>query len=177
MQWDHTHLKVDQTLLHFGNNYLLISNINIPFAEFHQLDAILDRIQLFIQTDYVGLIANIQYQVCATYELQNIHTGEVRLWTGSFNPRGNLLNVLSPFRQYQATTFKTIVTQACSPNNVYNRLRFYHTTTEWVFSRLTSAIVSVQAQIPPLHSTIERRNLLGGRHGRHTRVHLTFDLA
>jgi hypothetical protein len=176
MQLDHTHLKVDQTLLHYGGSFLLVSNINIPQGDFYRLDTVLDRVQHFIAQDYVG-VQNIHYQVCATYLLRNRATGETRLWTGSFNPRGNRLNILQEFQLYQATGFKTAVTRACSAENIYNKLRFFHVATDWVFERCTSAIVSVQANVDPLHPTVENRGLLLVRNGRYTRVHNTFYLA
>lgn len=178
MQLDHTHLKVDQTLLRFNESYLLVSNINIPVTEFHQLDAVLDRAQQFIAEDYQEAQENnIQYQVCATYELENTLTGETRQWSGSFNPKGNRYNSLSHFVQYQPWNFKRVVTHACSPNNVYSKLRFFHTQTAWVFRQLKSAIISLQARVGPLNGTIERRGLLQRRNGGHSRVHLTFLLA
>lgn len=176
MQLDHTHLKVDQTLLHYEGTFLLVSNINIPQTEFYQLDSVLARAQQFIASDYVG-VNNIQYQVCATYELRNTSTGEIRHWSGSFNPRGNRHNILSNFQSYASNQFRTIVTAACTPNNVYNKLRFFHVSTAWVFHRLTSAIVSLQARVDPQHPTVERKGLLLARNGRYTRVHLTFPLA
>lgn len=177
MQLDHTHLKVDQTLLHLPDaGYLLVSNVNIPEAEFVNLDAVLVRTQQFIDQDYLGLQNHIHYQVCATYELQNVNTGEIRHWSGSFNPRGNRFNVLSQFQPYQANTFRGIVAHACSPNNVYNRLRFFHVSTAWVFRRISSAIITLQARIRPDHDTVNRRGLLQIRNGRRSRVHVTFYL-
>lgn len=173
MPLDYTHLKVDQTVLYFEDNYLLVSNINIPEPDFAQLDNVLDRVQHFISEDYNNL-DNIYYQVCATYDLRNTATGELRHWNGSFNPRGNRQNVLRNFQQYVVLLFKNQVIQACLPENIYNCLRFYHVETSWVFHQLTSAIISVQSEIDALHPTIERRNLLNVRNGRFRRVHLTF---
>lgn len=177
MQLDHTHLKVDQTLLQFDQRYLLVSNVNIPLAEFAQIDTVLTRVQQFIAQDYSGIPLNsLQYQVCATYQLRHSVTGEIRHWSGSFNPRGNRLNILSHFQPYQLGTFRAVVTHACTPGNVYNRLRFFHVATDWVFNGITSAIVSLQARVPVDHPTITRRQLLLRRHGRRNRVHVTFYL-
>lgn len=175
MPLNYTHLKVDQTLLHYNNQYLLVSNVNIPQSEFDQLEQVLDRLLVFIRTDYIHL-ASIYYQVNATYDLRNSATGEIRHWSGSFNPRGNRQNILSDFQEFVPATFKPVVIQACNPQNIYNRLRFYHAQTAWVFHRLTSAVISIQAQVDPLHPTVERRDLLNNRHGRFNRVHLTFHL-
>jgi hypothetical protein len=173
MPLDHTHLKVDQTLLQHDNRYLLVSNINIPESNFSQIDQILNRAQNFLALDYDDLL-NIYYQVCATYDLRNTATGEIRHWNGSFNPKGNTHNSLCDFQQYVAGTFKARVTRACARDNVYGRLRFFHVETAWVFDKLTSVIISVQARIDPLHPTLDRRQLLNHRNGRVSRVHITF---
>lgn len=157
-------LKVDQTYLSSESSGILVSNINIPESEFNNLDSVLERARQLISTDYIN-VANIQFQVCATYLLKNSETGEQRQWSGSFNPRGNQLNSLSPFQTF-APNFKTIVKNACSTDNVYRRLRFYHVQTNWVFEKLTSIIISVQAVVSTSHSTLIRRNLISRRYGR-----------
>jgi hypothetical protein len=173
MPLDYTHLKVDQTLLRYNDQYLLVSNINIPESDFVRLDQVLARTQQLLALDYNGIL-NIQFQVCATYDLRNTSTGEIRHWNGSFNPKGNRYNSLCDFQPYLIGTFVNVVTRACHPDNVYNRLRFFHVETAWVFDRLTSAIISVQARIDPQHPTIERRQLLNRRNGRISRVQVTF---
>lgn len=176
MQLDHTHLKVDQTVLHYGENLLLVSNINIPVHRLTtDLALVLERADDFVRRDYVNLPHHdIHYQVCASYDLRNTATGEIRHWSGSFNPRGNRFNILCDFQVYSPALFKAEITRACQPNNVYNKLRFFHVQTAWVFDRLTSVIVSVQAQVGALHPTIENRGLLGIRNGARERVHVTF---
>lgn len=176
MPLDYTHLKVDQTLIHHDDRYLLVSNVNIPESEFGQLNQVLNRAKQFVESDYNAL-QRIYYQVCATYDLRNTATGEIRHWNGSFNPKGNVLSSLSDFYLYSTGTFKDIVSRACEPQNIYNRLRFFHVETTWVFDRLTSAIISLQANIDPLHPTVQHRQLLNRRHGQLTRVHITFLLA
>lgn len=180
MPLDYTQLKVDQTLLHYGGRYLLISNINIPADLLVQphIEGVLERIKRFILLDYTGIAdQNVHYQVCATYDLRNTVTGEVRHWSGSFNPRGNRLNILRDFQSFDSETFTEEVRGACHPTNVYNKLRFFHTETVWVFDGLTSAIVSVQAIIGAFHPTVEAKGLLGARDGSHQRIHLSFHLA
>lgn len=180
MPLDHTHLKVDQTLLHYGGRFILISNINVPvdLLATEHIAGVLERARQFILRDYRGINhEDIHYQVCATYDLRNTATGEVRHWTGSFNPKGNRLNILCDFQTFISGTFVVEVTRACHPNNIFNKLRFFHTQTVWVFDRLTSAIISVQARVNALHPTIEARGLLDSRNGHHRRVHITTLLA
>ena len=176
MPLDHTHLKVDQTLLHYGGRFLLITNINIPadYLTDQHLAGVLARTRRLILHDYRGINhQDIHYQVCASYDLRNSETGELRHWSGSFNPKGNRLNILCDFQTFVEDTFETEVARACHPNNVYNKLRFFHTQTTWVFDSLSSAIVCVQARISPNHPTVENKGLLDTRNGHHRRVHIT----
>lgn len=175
MPLDYTHLKVDQTILHSNNQLLLVSNINIPENNFGELNQILDRVRQFIGTEYDN-IEDIYYQVNATYDLRNTATGEIRHWSGSFNPRGNRHNILCDFQSYVLGTFNQQVIRACDPQNVYNKLRFFHAQTAWVFDKLTSAVISIQAHVDPEHPTVEHRDLCNVKRGRSKRVHLTFHL-
>ena len=187
MPLDYTHLKVDQTVLHFGNdnngnnnNFLLVSNINIPADRLTQdhLPNVLQRAHNFVLRDYVGIPhSKIHYQVCASYDLRNTATGEIRHWSGSFNPRGNRLNVLSDFQTFSTATFVQSVARACDPNNIFDKLRFFHVQTSWVFDRLNSAIITIQARIGSFHPTIENKGLLHVVNGYHQRVHISFLLA
>jgi hypothetical protein len=129
-------------------------------------------VHMLILTDYTAT-ENIQYQVCATYLLRNSETGDLRQWTGSFNPRGNQTNTLSPFQQF-TPHFIRDVKNACMEENVQRRLRLYHVQTNWVFERLTSKIISVQSAVSLTHPTLFRRSLLARRHGNRSRTIQTF---
>lgn len=165
-------LKVDQTLIPSENQGIFITNVNIPESEINNIDNVLARIVNLITTDYFN-IANVQFQVCATYELRNTATGDVRQWTGSFNPRGNQSNALSQFQLF-SPNFSQSVLNAISPENVYRKLRFFHVETNWVFQRLTSVIISFQSEIDLNHPTLFRRSLLLQRNGRRNRSITTF---
>lgn len=159
-------LKVDQTVIPSDESGILVSNINIPESEFDNLDNILERVEEFVVNDYVN-VERINFQVCATYELRNTSTGDSRQWCGSFNPRGNQSNTLSQFQQFDQN-FKVLVKNATTPENVTTKLHFYHVQTNWVFHKLTSIIVAVQAQVNYTHPTLLRRNLLSVvRNGHH----------
>lgn len=165
-------LKVDQTLIPSDHQGIFVSNINIPESELGNIDNVLNRVLDLITTDYFN-IDNVQFQVCATYQLRNTTTGDVRQWVGSFNPRGNQSNTLSPFQQF-TPNFKQVVRNAISPENVYNKLRFYHVETNWVFRKLTSVIISVQSTMNLTHPTLYRRGLLVQRNGRRNRTVASF---
>jgi hypothetical protein len=161
-------LKVDQTVLPSENRGIFVSNINIPVSELDNLANVLARTQQLIQTDYVN-VPVIQYQVCATYQLKNINTGDTRQWAGSFNPRGNQNNTLSQFVVFNPDSFAANVINASSEDNIFARLRFYHVQTNWVFDKLTSIIICVQAEVDLTHPTLAQRGLLVLRHGNHSR--------
>lgn len=164
-------LKVDQTLLPLNDNSgIFVTNINIPEQDLNtNLDNVIERARQLIVDDYINIF-NIQFQVCATYELRNTETGDQRQWTGSFNPRGNQLNSLCPFSTFNQN-FATIVKNSCSPQNVYNKLRFYHVQTNWVFHKLTSAIIAVQSVVNLTHPTLLRKSLLARRHGKRRAIY------
>jgi hypothetical protein len=161
-------LKVDQTVLPSENRGIFVSNINIPVSELDNLNNVVARAQQLIHTDYVD-VPLIQYQVCATYQLRNIKTGDTRQWAGSFNPRGNQNNTLSQFVVYNPGTFAANVINASSQDNIFARLRFYHVQTNWVFDRLTSIIICIQAVVNLTHPTLIQRGLLVLRHGNRRR--------
>ena len=80
---------------------------------------------------------------------------------------------LSFFRLFDGS-FERTVKQASTTENVLRRLKFYHVQTNWVFYRLTSIVISVQAQVHLTHPTLLRRGLLARRHGRAKRNIHTF---
>ena len=157
-------LKVDQTIIPSENNCIFVTNINIPESEFEHLAQVLEHVHHLFVIDYVN-VSNIQYQVCATYDLRNSQMGDSRQWKGSFNPKGNQANTLSPFKTFNAANFATLVQEASSPENIYAKLRFYHVQTNWVFHRLTSIIIAVQSVVNVTHPTLLQRNLLMQRRG------------
>lgn len=159
-------LKVDQTVIPSEYSAIFITNINIPQSELINIDNVLERVKHLVLTDYIN-IDPVLFQVCATYQLRNVETNELRQWTGSFNPRGNQANTLCPFQRFNSQ-FKNIAKASCSEENILRKLRFYHTTTDWVFERLTSIIISFQSEIAFSHPTLLRRNLAISRHGKRT---------
>lgn len=176
MPLDVHQLKVNQTALPIANNFLLVSNINIPEEYIHEdFEAILTRTHRFIVEDYTN-IPNVQFQVCATYQLVNRVTGATRTWTGSFNPRGNILNSLNQFQPFGGN-FSQLVGQACSQDNIYQHLKIFHVDTNWVFDRLSSIYITVQGIAPLHHPTIQRKSLATcKKHGKTRRSAVEFYL-
>ena len=157
-------IKVDQTVIPSETVGIFITNFNIPDGELINIDDILERVERLILTDYLN-IDPVLFQVCATYQLRHVETNDLRQWTGSFNPRGNQVNTLCHFQRLNRQ-FKNVVKTSCSEENILRKLRFYHATTDWVFERLTSIIISVQSEIQFTHPTLLRRNLTPSRHGK-----------
>ena len=172
-------LKVDQTAIPTDNsNYILISNINIPQNYLDNLQPILERVRQFIQNEYyIG--ASIEYQFTATYTLRHTETGELRHWVGSFFPSGNNRASLSNFRQF-GFDFIPHALNCLQRQNIINNLQWQGLNSKWVFDRLESIIVNVQAIVPIHYHVLRHRQLLGGANAaaqrRHRRNHVTFHL-
>lgn len=168
-------LKVDQTALPIREHFILVSNINIPETYLHQeFDAVLERVQQFIVEDYINT-NSVQFQVCATYDLRHSHSGQTKTWTGSFNPRGNQTNALNQFQLF-TPEFIASVKVACSDENIYEKLRIFYVDTNWVFDRLLSIYITVQAVVSIHHPTIIKRSLGSIKNGKTRRAKTTFYL-
>lgn len=168
-------LKVDQTVLTSDESFIFISNINIPVDYLvEQRENIIQRAFNFIQGDYQTCPV-VQYQVTCTYELRNTVDNSIRQWTGSFSPRNNLVGSLTPFEYFDAS-FNEKVTRATDIDFIHQKLRFTNVTTNYVFERLTSIIVNVQAAVGAHFTTLIHRNLVYNRNGRHFRNHITIPL-
>lgn len=174
-------LKVDQTAFPIEEHFLLVSNINIPEPRLHtDFDDILTRIHAFIVKDYIN-VDNLQFQVCATYELRNTINDTIKLWTGNFNPKGNQLNALNQFHTF-SPQFKETVKNACSTDNIYQKLTLFNVDTNWTFHQLVSIYITVQGIVYSHHPTILQKNLIvpkstRRRHGKYTiRTHVSFQL-
>jgi hypothetical protein len=159
-------LKVDATTLRGDRSLIVFFNINIPLRIVQDSQATLYntclQIEHFINDNFNATDA-VYYQVTATYYIINKHTGEGRLWGGSFSPRANSVAQLSPFQKYiQNNTFATVVVGAST--NVEEKLQWVGKDTNWEFDRLESIIVNVQSSVNNDHETIERHRLLDNKH-------------
>jgi hypothetical protein len=163
--------KVDALLVPTDEreNFIVIYNVNIPFRSFDTLESstnIVQRVKNLLMTDYINLIAT--FQLTASYLLLHRVTGEQRIWTGSFYPRGNAPAYLSAFKRFNPDTF----VQYClnSLDNVENTLLNWPNRgdTSWVFTQIISIIFNVQSIVPiehPLITKFTRRN-----HGRKSQI-------
>lgn len=169
-------LKVDQTAIPVDDDFILISNFNIPDRFLGNLleDDIPRRIRNLILEDYRG-VGNVQYQVTATYQLSHEVSGATRQWSGSFMPGGNQHNALSDFQRF-GPDFEAEIIRLSDRRTATERLRFHNVDTHWKLDSITSIIVNVQASVRSTHPTLARRNIRY-RHGhRHYRNHVAFPL-
>lgn len=175
MHWTVHDLKVDQTVFSSEDSFIFVTNINIPVQELvNEPEQVIQRAYNFISTDYHN-VPVVQYQVTATYELRNTVDNSIRQWTGSFSPRNNSYGSLTPF-EYFNPTFIPRVRAASDLNYIRQKLTFVNVSTNYVFERLTSIIINVQASVNANFNTLIQRNLLYVRNGRHFRNQHTFPL-
>lgn len=182
-------LKVDGTALPVVgedrngeiDGYLVVFNVNIPermvydVAEFRR---VLERTRDFLLTEFQGNV--VYYQVTAAYLLRNTRTGETKLWTGSFFPRGNQVAHLSPFQTFDPATFVANVERDASADSIEARLTWTDHETSWIFDSLISIIVNSQSGVSVVHPVLTRRRLItgnGANRRRANRVHVTFALS
>lgn len=175
MHWTAHDLKVDQTVFSSEESVIFVTNINIPvnYLENNPIDVI-QRVYNFINIDYAN-VPVVQYQVTATYELRNTVDNSIRQWTGSFSPRNNAYGSLTPFEYFNAS-FVQRVQAASDFNFIREKLTFANVTTNYVFERVTSIVINVQAAVNANFGTLLQRNLIFTRNGRHYRNHHTIAL-
>ena len=166
-----TEEKVDGLLVPTDDRdtYLVIYNVNLPFRLFDTIGnttAVLERVKRLLSIDFVNVIATFQFT--ASYLLVHRITGEQRIWTGSFYPRGNAPAYLSAFKRFHPDTF--IQFGLDSLENVEHTLLNWpnRRDTSWVFHQILSIIVNVQSLLPAQHvliSKFPRRH-----HGRKSQI-------
>ena len=128
-----------------GLRRILIYNFNLPAQYVDNPDLrrdVLRRVDAVVGADFRGVSAN--YMITASYNLLNVHTGAQHVWTGSFFLRGNAPSTISSFQPFTAD-FQVNAFQ--SLQNVETKLTWLGVETAWVFDRLESVIVNVQASV------------------------------
>jgi hypothetical protein len=170
-------LKVDQTAIHAGKRYVLVSNINVPSRYFEagsqNRDAIINRIDQFIRTNYTTNFS-VWFEISATYQLRHRESGSTRSWVGSFNPRaGPLIHETATFDD----NFINVMRRVCVLEDVIQKLvHFNNLESDWVFDELNSIIVHVSGFVPNDYFILYMRNLSHGNKRRTGRQIATFDL-
>ena len=156
-------LKVDQTAIPVGKNYVLISNINIPkdYLEPDLIQDIIDRVDYFIKRDYLDSRNSIYFEITATYRLRHATAGTTKMWVGSFSPKfGPSILENTVFDN----TFKTIVARLLTLENVVASLMSArHLESDWVFDELFSVIIHVSSIVFKEYPVLYQRNLFHGK--------------
>jgi hypothetical protein len=166
-----TEEKVDALLVPTDDrdNFIVVYNINVPFRTFDTLESstvVLERVKRLLLSDFIQLIAT--FQLTASYLLLHRVTGEQRIWTGSFYPRGNAPAFLSAFKRFHPDSF--VQYSLDSLENVEHTLLNWPNRgdTSWVFTQILSIIFNVQSIVPAEHSLISKFPLRN--HGRKSQI-------
>ena len=174
--------KLDVTTLDAGERgkYLVMLNFNLPKSmveddEPHSLEQGLSDVANLLDQEFFP--EPVYYQVTASYNLRHRHTGDERLFTGSFMPKSSQMSSLSGpiFRLFQKPTFYREVREFTTPENILSCLEWPEDDdSDWSFLSLSSVILNCQVKVSWYNQFIVRRDLLNTRGGRHGRRHITF---
>jgi hypothetical protein len=151
------------------NVFLAIYNINLPFRLFDTVESTtqtLQRVKNLLMIDFAGVAATFQFT--ASYLLLHRVTGEQRIWTGSFYPRGNAPAYLSAFKKFHPDTFVQYGLD-CLDIVEHTLLNWPNRgDTSWVLQEVISIIFNVQSLVSNEHPLI--RQFPGNNHGRKRRI-------
>jgi hypothetical protein len=164
--------KVDITSLDLtaddSVSFLVCLNFNIPHhkqADPVQFQDLLSDISQFLTLNFLP-DNEVTFQVTASYYLKNRHTGEERLWTGSFFP-GNRVSLSGPYFQiFNPQTFSRKLHQYTEQRNVLQNLVWNHLPTEWSFLSIASFIVNCQTAVDYNHEFLRTFDLYSARRRR-----------
>jgi len=100
----------------------------------------------------------IYFQISAVYTLVNRDTGDLRTWTGSFNPRNRQVSQLSAHRLFEADSFVNFARANCSVEAAVQKLTANSDarttagkTSVWSLQDLKAIIFSFQCRLYPTH--------------------------
>jgi hypothetical protein len=98
---------------------------------------------------------SIYFQLSAVYTLVNRDTGDLRTWTGSFNPRNRQPSQLSTHRRFEADTFIEFARANSSIEVVLQKLTANYATagqtSVWSLQDLKAIIFSFQCKVRASH--------------------------
>jgi hypothetical protein len=136
---------------------LVLYNVNLP-RRLWQDEQSLVRIRDIVTRDF-GEVAGVYFQLSATYTLANRETGEIRIWSGSFNPRNRDISELTSHSTFEPDTFVEFVLAHSSPEWVHDKLNAGVTagkTSVWVLDEVKSIVISFQGRLGNRHSLFSR---------------------
>jgi len=79
---------------------IVLYNVNLP-RRLWQDESSLIRIRDLVTRDFHN-VSGIYFQMSATYTLVNRENGEIRTWSGSFNPRNRVISELTSHSSFQS---------------------------------------------------------------------------
>jgi hypothetical protein len=103
-----------------SNEKLVSYNINLPVPLIPN-----ENVYSVIRDTIVHDFDNspgIYFQISAVYTLVNRDTGDLRTWTGSFNPRNRQVSQLSAHRLFEADSFVNFARANCSVEAAVQKL-------------------------------------------------------
>jgi hypothetical protein len=163
--------KVDIASLEDGHAArIILYNVNLP-RRLWQDESSLNRIRDLAVRDFRN-VAGIYYQLSATYTLVNRETGEIRTWSGSFNPRNRVISELTSHLSFEPDSFVPFVLGHSSPEWVFDKLNVAAgqltagETSVWVLDDIKSIVISFQARLGVTHSFFSRYSALNWRRRR-----------
>ncbi len=165
---------------------IVLYNVNLP-RRLWQDESPLIRIRNLVTRDFHN-VSGIYFQMSATYTLVNRENGEIRTWSGSFNPRNRVVSELTSHSPFQSDSFVPFVLAHSSPDWVFDKLTTgggqltAGKTSVWVLDEVKSIVISFQARLGVSHSFFSRypslnwRRRYGGGGGDQTKRGFGFQL-
>ena len=139
-----------------SNEKLVSYNINLPVPLIPN-ENVYSVIRDLIVHDFDNS-PGIYFQISAVYTLVNRDTGDLRTWTGSFNPRNRQVSQLSAHRRFEADSFINFARANCSVEVAVQKLTANSAarttagkTSVWSLQDLKAIIFSFQCRLHPTH--------------------------
>jgi hypothetical protein len=170
--------KVDVVSLEDGPAArIVLYNVNLP-RRLWQDEPSLIRVRNLITRDFRN-VPGIYFQLSATYTLVNRENGEIRTWSGSFNPRNRVISELTSHSLFEPESFVPFVLAHSLPDWVFDKLTVgggggqltAGKTSVWVLDEIKSIVISFQARLGVSHSLFSRYPLLNWWRRRRQRRH------
>jgi hypothetical protein len=136
---------------------LVLYNVNVP-RRLWQDETSLIRVRDIAVRDFHD-VSRVYFQLSATYTLVNRVTGEIRTWSGSFNPRNRVICELTSHLSFEPDSFVPFFLAHSSPEWVFDKLNAGATagqTSVWVLDDIKSIVVSFQGRLGVSHSFFSR---------------------
>ena len=136
-----------------SNERLVSYNINLPVPLIPN-ENVYSVIRDLIVHDFDNS-PGIYFQISAVYTLVNRDTGDLRTWTGSFNPRNRQPSQLSTHRRFEADTFINFARANSSVEVALQKLTANFATagntSVWSLQDLKAIIFSFQCKLRASH--------------------------